>query len=249
MLLLSSMFTIIGGDGKEYGPATVEQIRAWISSGRANFETKAKSVGSDEWRRLGDFSEFSDGAGAPPVVGASVQETVAVGVSVQTAPGPNRADRISRLGAWFLDQVLSFLCTLPGFIVLGFSVFAALIQGQTDLSTMDVSRLVLAAVLLGIGGLSLLIVQVWLLSTRGQTVGKKLMGIRIVKLADGSNPGFVSAVLLRSLVPGIISTVLNAVIPFLFLGWIFFLADACFIFREDRRCIHDHIAGTIVVKA
>lgn len=61
------MFIIIGGDGKEYGPVSVEQIRAWLAGGRANLETKAKAVGTDEWRRLGDFAEFSGtGPAAPP---------------------------------------------------------------------------------------------------------------------------------------------------------------------------------------
>jgi hypothetical protein len=58
------MFTIIGGDGKEYGPVTADQVRAWIEAGRANLETQAKPLGSEEWRRLGDFAEF--GAAAPP---------------------------------------------------------------------------------------------------------------------------------------------------------------------------------------
>ncbi len=59
------MFTIIGGDGKEYGPVTTEQVRAWLAGGRANLDTKAKAAGSEEWRRVGDFPEFS-GAGVTP---------------------------------------------------------------------------------------------------------------------------------------------------------------------------------------
>ena len=63
------MFIIIGGDGKEDGPVTVEQIRAWLAGGRANLDTKAKAVGTDEWRRLGDFAEFSaNGVATPPPV-------------------------------------------------------------------------------------------------------------------------------------------------------------------------------------
>lgn len=61
------MFTIIGGDGKEYGPATVEQIRTWIGDGRANLDTQARRTGEDQWRRLGDFPEFSStGETQPP---------------------------------------------------------------------------------------------------------------------------------------------------------------------------------------
>jgi hypothetical protein len=64
------MFTIIGGDGKEYGPVSAEQVRAWMASGRANLQTKAKYVNTEEWHTLGDYTEFVGGeAGAPPAVG------------------------------------------------------------------------------------------------------------------------------------------------------------------------------------
>jgi len=52
------MYTIIGGDGQEYGPVAAAQIRAWLTAGRANLDTKAKVLGTDEWRRVGDFSDF-----------------------------------------------------------------------------------------------------------------------------------------------------------------------------------------------
>lgn len=73
-VFVASMFTIIGGDGKEYGPVTAEQVRAWIAAGRANLDTKAKAVGSDEWKRVGDFAEFTDAPGAaavPPSIPAT----------------------------------------------------------------------------------------------------------------------------------------------------------------------------------
>ncbi len=63
------MFTIIGGDGKEYGPVTVEQVKAWIAAGRANDQTKARREGSTEWKPLAEHPEFaSSPAGAPPPV-------------------------------------------------------------------------------------------------------------------------------------------------------------------------------------
>jgi len=33
-------------------------------------------------------------------------------------------------------------------------------------------------------------VQTWMLTVRGQTVGKRLLGIRIVRVQDDANPGF-----------------------------------------------------------
>ena len=71
------MFTIIGGDGKEYGPVSAEQIRSWLTGGRANLDTKAKAVGSEAWQRLGDFPEFSGAsvrAATPPPIPVTVSD-------------------------------------------------------------------------------------------------------------------------------------------------------------------------------
>jgi hypothetical protein len=61
------MFTIIGSDGKEYGPVTADQLRAWIAAGRANLETKARMAGATDWRRLGDYPDFGGSAALPPM--------------------------------------------------------------------------------------------------------------------------------------------------------------------------------------
>jgi hypothetical protein len=59
------MYTIIGGDGKEYGPVTAEQVRSWIAGGRANLETKVKEVGGDTWKTVADFPEIISPSSAP----------------------------------------------------------------------------------------------------------------------------------------------------------------------------------------
>jgi uncharacterized RDD family membrane protein YckC len=86
-----------------------------------------------------------------------------------------------------------------------------------------------------------LALQWTLLSLRGQTLGKMAMGLRVVLQEDGRNPGFQRAVLLRSLLP----TVLGLV-PIL--GNLFALVDVLAIFTEERRCLHDWMAGTKVVQ-
>lgn len=66
------MFTILGADGKEYGPVTAGKIAEWIAGGRANLQTKARRADSTEWKTLGDFPEFglrpSSGPDEPPAV-------------------------------------------------------------------------------------------------------------------------------------------------------------------------------------
>lgn len=54
------MYKIIGGDGREYGPVSAEQIRQWVRENRANAETRACAEGTTEWRPLRDFPEFAD---------------------------------------------------------------------------------------------------------------------------------------------------------------------------------------------
>lgn len=229
------MFTIIGGDGKEYGPASTEQIRSWMAAGRANLDTKAKAVGSDEWRRLGDFPEFTTSEAVPPPVSAVAESDL--------------AERENRLFARLIDWSIQILCALPGAIILGTEALQAILAagrtGNFDFGGLDQARVGLGAVVLFGAMLVLWIVQVVLLTTRGQTIGKIILGIRIVQL-DGSRAGFVRAWLLREFVPALIGLIPVAG-PF-FLRPVFTLVDWGFIFRNDRRCVHDYIAGTKVIK-
>ncbi|MFN7253172.1 MAG: RDD family protein [Anaerobacillus sp.] len=71
---------------------------------------------------------------------------------------------------------------------------------------------------------------------KGFTVGKKMMGIRIVKI-NGDQVG-IGTMLLRDLVSGFIYTFTFGIASIVS----FFMV----IFREDKRAIHDFIAGTIV---
>jgi len=96
---------------------------------------------------------------------------------------------------------------------------------------------VIFLVLVGLAFVTLLIFDMVLLTKDGQTLGKKLLGIRIVQSDTGENGGFFPNVLLRLIFSGLLS-----IIPF------YGLVDILFIFRGDRRCIHDMIAGTQVVE-
>jgi uncharacterized RDD family membrane protein YckC len=75
----------------------------------------------------------------------------------------------------------------------------------------------------------------------GQTIGKKIVGIKVVR-ADGTPASFPRILFLRN---GI--NTLIGMIPLV--GLVFAVVDALCIFREDERCIHDQFADTIVVQA
>lgn len=61
------MYRIIGADGREYGPMSLEDLRNRLTEGRANNQTKARREDATEWQPLGTFPEFSasDSPSAP----------------------------------------------------------------------------------------------------------------------------------------------------------------------------------------
>jgi GYF domain 2 len=73
------MYSIIGGDGKEYGPVSANQIREWMASGRANLSTKVKLVGTDTWRAIAEVPEISGSASAPEIVPAAAATPATAG--------------------------------------------------------------------------------------------------------------------------------------------------------------------------
>lgn len=138
------------------------------------------------------------------------------------------AERQTRLWAALVDRLIILPVILVSAVVLPYATRG----GGSVLG-------VACAVLLfcGIGGY-----QLWLLHSAGQTIGKRMMGIKIVLTKDLSNGGFVVNVLMRGLIPWVITMIPG-------LGILFAIADPSFIFRDDRLCLHDRIAGTCVIKA
>ena len=87
--------------------------------------------------------------------------------------------------------------------------------------------------------IAIVIVQFVLLGTRGQTVGKILLKIRIVDARTGEHSGWARLVLLRSIVNGILIAIMGP-------GTIYFVVDSLFVFRGDHRTIHDLYSSTRV---
>ena len=147
-----------------------------------------------------------------------------------SSKGRNLATPGSRLAAVLLDGLIQ----IP--LVIALVVGISLTDGNQE--AIGITLIVLSGIL----WLALAIYQLVIISRDGQSIGKRMMKIRIVKYEDDSNPGFVHAVLLRAFVNGLIGGV-----PFV--GPIYSLADPLFIFGDEHRCLHDLIASTKVVKA
>jgi hypothetical protein len=71
------MYKVLGGDRKEYGPVSAEEVRRWITEGRLNGRSLIQGTEPvTDWQPLSVFPEFAAAIGAqpsvtPPVLGAT----------------------------------------------------------------------------------------------------------------------------------------------------------------------------------
>jgi TM2 domain-containing membrane protein YozV len=72
------MYRIIGTDGQQYGPVTVDQIRRWLIENRVNAQTLAQLEGTQDWKPLVSFADFaSDFKAAASIALAPPPQTTA----------------------------------------------------------------------------------------------------------------------------------------------------------------------------
>ena len=136
------------------------------------------------------------------------------------------ASRLKRLFARLLDGIFGLVSALiPGFVLTFLS------DGSLDPGSFMLGFTV--------GAFSFAIYQWYLLATTAQTIGKKYLKIKIIT-KNGEQAGFFVNVVLREWV---LSS--SGILPPI--GLIIYIVNILFIFRNDRRCIHDLIAGTVVI--
>jgi uncharacterized RDD family membrane protein YckC len=128
--------------------------------------------------------------------------------------------------------IMALLIFLPLVIIYG-------LDGMLELQTQY--GILYIATIFAIGQVIFLLIQGRLLFKYGQTIGKRYLEIKISDL-NGNLPSFGTIYGLRYLSISIIP-----LIPVI--GGLLGLVDILCIFRKDRRCIHDLIAGTKVIAA
>jgi uncharacterized RDD family membrane protein YckC len=94
---------------------------------------------------------------------------------------------------------------------------------------------------MAIGFVIYLLVNGVMLAKSGQSLGKRALGIRIVDANARTLVPF-PRLLLRRLLPQQLAGAVPGA------GLLLVVADALCVFRADCRCLHDHSAGTLVVK-
>lgn len=140
------------------------------------------------------------------------------------------ASRWARLFASLIDTFITLAIIIP--LMIYYGVFDRAESGALSFS--DTLKLGFAGVILFLG------LHSYLLSKYGQTIGKMLLKIKIVDL-QGNKPEFFQIILKRYLPIWVITQ-----IPLI--GQLLSCLDVLFVFRKDKRCIHDLIASTRVVR-
>ena len=131
-----------------------------------------------------------------------------------------KASRGQRLGAAILDS-----------LIMGVGAALAIYGGAGK----SMPVLVIGGLII----LGLIVANCVLLHQNGQTIGKRTLGIKIVR-SNGDRVGLGRIILLRTLPMSILGR-----IPYV--GALVVLVDSLLIFNNERRCLHDMFADTIVI--
>ena len=146
------------------------------------------------------------------------------------------AGRGSRLGAVIIDSII-IIPTLIGIaMITGFwdEIMPRMASG-IPLSLKE------NLIMFLVGQSIFLILNGSFLANYGQTIGKRVMKIKIVDM-EGNNLGLIKLYSLRYLTFSLFSQIPVA-------GGLISLVNVLFIFGKERRCLHDRLAGTQVLQA
>ena len=118
------------------------------------------------------------------------------------------ATAVQRIVAWLINRVIEVVLMIPAFGL----IIVLLFKSGGKLDDFENMQTVYASLFWGIGLVMLLyliygVVQVYYMSKFGQSIGKKLMKIRVVR-ENGDVAGFVHNVLLREFAYGLICSVI-----------------------------------------
>lgn len=145
------------------------------------------------------------------------------------------ATRGSRLAAVTIDGAIAFVLMMPFFLVMIASGAAFSDSGGGEALAM-VCMLGMAVAMVALG-----VYNLFLLHKNGQTLGKKIMKIKIVR-SDLQTPVSLMRIIFMRYAP-------MSIIGYIpFIGFLVQMANYLWIFGAEQRCLHDMIADTHVIQ-
>ncbi len=148
-----STYTIVGSDGRQYGPVTAAEIRDWLRQARVDSRTPVFVAGSVDWTFVGLLPEFTAYfPGNPPVITAPKFVAVATSSTNQMAMW----GFILSLVAWFTCCCFPVSLAALTFSIIGLTQVNASNDGQTGRGMAIAGIVISAAHLLWVFGSMLL---------------------------------------------------------------------------------------------
>jgi hypothetical protein len=106
------MYNIVGADGKQYGPVSLEQMRQWVAEGRINAQTQVQAGGAAEWKPAAELPEINSLLAARAAMPAP-----AAGLLAPSEPvAPQKGLAVTSLVLGILAFPTCFLTGIPAII-------------------------------------------------------------------------------------------------------------------------------------
>jgi uncharacterized RDD family membrane protein YckC len=155
---------------------------------------------------------------------------------VSRKPALVPAERSTRLGAAIVDSLIfSAVVTVPMVVAM---MVAASTANPSEQGAEAAGGIIIAGLAVAlIGFVALLWITLKQMHETGQSLAKKWLNIKVVR-SDGSPASLGNLIWKRNVITWVLG-----VIP------LYSLIEVLFIFGEERQCLHDRIADTIVVDA
>lgn len=238
---------------EQAGPYSLEQVNSMLASGQVVLSDLAWHDGLDNWQPLGQLTDgrlhYSPRGNSAFVSAPTHPYAAASAVNLnKTTPQHSATAPIASIGKRLLGAVIDNMLTLLAmFPTLQHLDIQALEKSGGTMADMQAiimqsvpqnSMSLTAALMIGV-----LIIQAFLIITRGQSVGKIVMNTRIVDQTTRVKTSVMNSFVIRTLL-------INLGYNLPMLGIVVLLADlGMMLFSEQRISLHDRLAKTLVVDA
>lgn len=244
-------------NNQQAGPYTLEQVNQMLASQQILLTDLAWHEGMTEWKALGELTQgklvYQPIGHSTPVINtnSSVNETIR---QIRVEP---KIHELASIPSRALAKIIDLLLWLPIAAIPSFffneSQYKQLFELQKQMQSAEVASTKAAELqhqlftLIPIEAwhsmlvyvVIMLAIQAFLLTKFGQSIGKKIVGIKIVDAESNGKVNLTRIFLLRSIV-------------FIILNLLFMpistIIDYAFALGQKRQALHDKIARTKVIK-
>src|SRR6478609_6032341 len=137
------MYKIIGADGKEYGPISIDQMRDWMRQGRVSLQTQVRPEAGGDWRPLATYPELNPATSMPPLPPPSFSDRASKKIAAGVCGLLLGSLGIHKfiLGYTTAGVIMLLVTVVGGFLTCGLSIAAmhviGLIEGIIYLTKTD----------------------------------------------------------------------------------------------------------------